>query len=119
MLKYNSNNKKLARELRKNMTDAERKLWKYLRRNQIHNLKFYRQKPIGNYIVDFYCPKIKIVIEADGDQHYYEKGKQEDKLREEFLTKNGIKVLRFGNNEIFNNTEGVVEKIWLEVEKRL
>jgi very-short-patch-repair endonuclease len=119
MLKYNPNNKKLARELRKNMTDAEKKLWKHLRRDQVHNLRFYRQKPVGNYILDFYCPKIKMAIEADGDQHYYGKGKQKDKERGKFLAENGIKVLRFGNNEIFNNTEGVVEKIWIEVRKRL
>ena len=69
MLKYSSNLKDKARRLRAEMTDSERVLWARLRRKQVHSVHFYRQKPIGNHIVDFYAPKAKLVVEADGSQH--------------------------------------------------
>lgn len=100
------------------MTDAERKLWQHLRKNQINNSRFYRQKPIGNYIVDFYCPKLKLVIEIDGDQHYYGEVKNKDTERDLYLKQNNIEVLRFGNNEVFNNTESVIQKIWMISKER-
>ena len=78
MLEYNNNLKTLARELRKNMTDAEKKLWSKLSRRQMSGYQFYRQRIIGNYIVDFYCPKSKLAIEIDGGQHYSGKVKQDD-----------------------------------------
>ena len=71
---YNPKLKKRARRLRKNMTDAEVKLWNHLRRKQIKGLQFFRQRPIGNYIVDFYAPEAKLVIEVDGGQHYNKEG---------------------------------------------
>jgi very-short-patch-repair endonuclease len=83
MLKYNSNLKKFSRKLRTNQTPAERKLWKYIRRNQINNLRFTRQKPIGKYIADFYCHKLKLVIEIDGDRHFKNKEPEKDKIKKE------------------------------------
>lgn len=75
-------------------------------------LQFYRQKTIGRYIVDFYCPKARIVIELDGGQHYTESGQERDKLREEVLLNMGVKVLRFSDREVFENLNGVMESIW-------
>jgi len=74
MLLYNTNLKKYSQELRKNMTDAERLLWSKLRVKQLKGLQIYRQRIIGNYIVDFYCPKANLIIEIDGGQHYTDEG---------------------------------------------
>lgn len=99
----------LAKQLRKQATDAENLLWKHLRRRQIEGFKFRRQQPIGNYIVDFVCLATKIVIEIDGGQHaVYE---ESDKTREAWLRANGFRVLRFWNSELFENLEGVLETI--------
>jgi len=70
MLPFNKELRQFARELRKNMTDAEKHVWSRIRRKQLKNSQFYRQKNIGNYIVDFYCPAAKLIIEIDGCQHY-------------------------------------------------
>jgi very-short-patch-repair endonuclease len=94
MLKYNPSLKKYSRKLRREATDAEKILWSKLRRGQINNLRFTRQKPIGKYIVDFYCHKLKLIIELDGDQHYYEEGKVSDKQRDEFLRSQGLQALK-------------------------
>jgi very-short-patch-repair endonuclease len=74
--------------------------------------QFYRQKIIGQYIVDFYCPKADLVIELDGGQHYEENGRKKDRLRDDSLTRMGIKVLRFSDREVFENIGAVMEKIW-------
>ena len=74
--------------------------------------QFYRQKIIGKYIVDFYCPKANLVIELDGGQHYSGAGKAKDKARDDGLTEMGIKVLRFSDGEIFENIGGVMERVW-------
>lgn len=107
---YNKNNKQLARQLRSNMTKEEKALWyRYLRDCRV---RFLRQKPIGNYIVDFYCPKLHLVIELDGSQHYLDKGIQYDNKRTVELREYGIKaVMRIPNNEINRNLAGVVESI--------
>ena len=105
-------NKKLtviAKNLRKQSTDAERKLWQHLRTKQLQGLKFRRQAPIGNYVLDFVCYEKNLVIELDGGQHSIEQGK--DKLRDNWLIKQGFKVLRFWNNEVLTNTAGVLEVI--------
>ena len=112
---FNKNLKQYSNELRKEMTDAERIMWKYIRRKQIKNLQFYRQKIIENYIVDFYCPAAKIVIEIDGGQHFEPQAIYRDKLRDERLKSSGLKILRFNNFEILNNMEGVYEKILAEL----
>ncbi len=105
--------KNVSRKLRNNPTEAEYRLWQYLKRKQIKNLQFYRQKPIGRYIADFYCPAGKLVVEVDGGQHYNgEEIIQEDKIRENYL-KNvlKLKVLRFTNIDILQNITAVIDKI--------
>ncbi len=99
----------IAKNLRKQLTDTERLLWTRLRAKQLEGLKFRRQEPIGKYIVDFVCYEKCLVIEADGGQHSFEKGK--DETRDKWLNKEGFKVLRFWNNEILTNIEGVLEVI--------
>jgi len=94
------------------MTDAENRLWLKLRRKQLKGYQFYRQKIIGKYIVDFYCPKANLVIELDGGQHYSETGKVRDRTRDDVLTEMGIKVLRFSDRDVFENIGGVMEEIW-------
>jgi very-short-patch-repair endonuclease len=93
------------------MTDAERRLWSAIRMKQIEGVRFYRQKPVGDYIVDFYCPKAKLVIEVDGGQHFSGEQLENDKNRDAYLLSLGLKVLRFNNNEVLKNLEGVVEVI--------
>jgi len=101
---------KIAKELRKRSTDAEKLLWKHLRLKQLEGLKFRRQQPIdNNYIVDFVCFEKRIIIEVDGGQHVVEQGK--DIRRDSYLNKNGFNVLRFWNNEVLTNIEGVLEVI--------
>lgn len=112
---YNKNLKGYSKKLRKEMTDAERAIWKYIRGKQIKNLQFYRQKIIGNYIVDFYCPVAKLIIEIDGGQHFEAKGLRQDKIRDEYLTKTGFRVLRFNNLEVLQNKEGVYQRIFEEI----
>jgi very-short-patch-repair endonuclease len=112
MLSYDKQLKVLSQHLRKNMTDAENMLWLKLRRKQLKGRPFYRQKIIGKYIVDFYCPKANLVIELDGGQHYSEIGKAKDRARDDVLAKMGIKVLRFSDRDVFENIGGVMEEIW-------
>jgi protein MpaA len=101
-----------SKELRQNSTEAEKKLWNILRNNQINNLHFKRQKPIGNYIVDFVCLKEKIIIELDGGQHNEPKNIAHDKERTNYLISLGYKIIRIWNNEIFENFEGVKEYLY-------
>lgn len=100
-----------ARELRKKTTPQEQKLWNILRKKNFHGLKFTRQFPIGNYIVDFACRSKKIVIEIDGGQHNEENNIKYDKTRTKYLNSKGYKVIRFWNNEIDQNLDGVYEKL--------
>ncbi|MCX5817268.1 MAG: DUF559 domain-containing protein [Proteobacteria bacterium] len=111
-LRYNRQLKSYSRELRENMTDAERTLWSKLRRKQLKGLQFYRQKIIGEYIVDFYCPKARLVVELDGSQHYSDYGKRKDGIRDKSIGSLCLKVLRFSDREVFENIEGVLQKIW-------
>jgi very-short-patch-repair endonuclease len=99
----------IAKNLRKNLTDSERKLWKYLRAKQFAGLKFRKQEPIGNYIVDFVCYEKRLVIEVDGGQHSQEKYK--DGVRDGWLREQGFKVLRFWDNEVLTNIVGVLDLI--------
>jgi very-short-patch-repair endonuclease len=98
-----------ARTLRLNQTEAEQRLWYYLRAHRFMGLKFKRQKPIGNYIVDFICLSPKLVIEIDGSQHAEQA--DYDHCRDAWLRVQGFLVLRFWNNEVLNETEGVLESI--------
>lgn len=112
MQPYNKNLKQLSRDLRNNMTDAELLLWSKLRRKQILGLQFYRQKPILNYIVDFYCPAINLVIECDGGQHYTDEGLEADRIRDEALVELGSTILRFDNLQVLNEIDVVAEVIF-------
>lgn len=94
MLLYDSRLKQYSQQLRKNMTDAEKALWTKLKGKQLKGKQFYRQKPLGNYIVDFYCPKGNLVIELDGGQHYSNEGKTKDDQRDNYLESIGLRVLR-------------------------
>lgn len=115
---YNKDNIAIARKLRKDMTREERKLWYECLREL--PVRFYRQKPIGNYVADFYCPKLHLVIELDGSQHYQDKGIVYDTERTKELSKyKGIKVLRIPNNQIDQNFNGVCEYIYAMVNKCL
>ena len=93
-----------ARQLRKNMTDAERSLWRLLRQRQINGLRFRRQVPIDHYIVDFACLEARLVIEVDGGQHFES---ETDKRRDACLHAQGFRVLRLWNNDVLSNPDGV------------
>jgi very-short-patch-repair endonuclease len=99
---------KLARELRRNQTDAEKVLWQRLRARQLHGAKFRRQVPIGNYIADFLCPDAKLIVELDGGQHV---DCARDVTRTKELEDAGFVVLRFWNNDVLTNEDGVLERI--------
>ena len=110
-LPYNKRLKYFARELRKNMTDAEQFFWAKVRRKQLKSYQFYRQKNIGSYIVDFYCPSAKLIIEIDWGQHLTGDGMAKDQERDQYLERLGLKVLRFSDTDVFKDTEGVLERI--------
>jgi very-short-patch-repair endonuclease len=114
MYKYLFNNQSLKnrrRELRKNQTDAEEKLWELLRNKKLEGFKFIRQYSVGPYILDFYCPKARLGIELDGGFHAKKEVVGYDKNREKGLEKFNIKIIRFWNNEIVNETPKVLDKI--------
>jgi len=106
---------KLQRTLRDDMPEAEQALWQLLRGRQICDLKFRRQHPFGDYILDFVCLENKLVIEVDGGQHGEQAGYDENRTRK--LQAAGFHVLRFWNNEVLKEIESVKEKIWLVVQK--
>ena len=104
-----------ARALRRRATDAEKLLWRYLRAKQLDGAKFRRQEPIGKYIVDFVCFSHRLVIELDGGQHAQARERLNDQQRDAWLREQGFKVLRFWNNDVLRNIEGVVETIRQEL----
>jgi very-short-patch-repair endonuclease len=110
-LPYNKNLKPFCRDLRKNMTDCEYKLWQKIRRKQILGVQFYRQKPIGPYILDFYAHSHKIAIEVDGGQHYLPEQMEKDISRDAYLASLEIRVLRFDNLSVLKNCDGVLQNI--------
>lgn len=115
MLPYPAEHKLLARELRKNMTEAEQILWKRLRRKQILGVPFYRQKPLAQFVVDFYCAAATLVIELDSSQHYAPDAQQYDVVRTQALEAMG---LSFDNRQVLQELEAVIEAIFAEVEAR-
>jgi very-short-patch-repair endonuclease len=119
LLKYSAQLKKYARELRKNQTDSEMTLWSSLRGKQILGVQFYRQKPIGQYIVDFFAPTAKLIIEVDGSQHIDGGNLNSDRNRDEYLTGLGLKVLRFNSREVLKEREAVLEIIYQTINERL
>ena len=104
-LPMNPELKKYATEMRKNMTYEEKKVWYQILKSR--EPKFHRQRIIGNYIVDFYCPKLKLIIEIDGYQHFYEESIEYDGKRTEYLEKIGFYILRFENTEVNKDIENV------------
>ena len=101
-----------AKELRKNLTDAEQKLWQHLRNRQLEGYKFRRQQAIGKYIVDFVCFEKKLVVELDGGQHSDAKRVEYDSNRTRWLESRGYQVLRFWNHEVLSEFDAVEETIW-------
>ena len=112
MLPFNRNLKSRARGLRANSTDAERVLWQKIRRKQLKDYQFYRQKNIGNFIVDFYCPAAKIIVEIDGGQHYSGQGAKKDRGRDNYLAGLEFAVLRFSDREVLADIDAVLERIY-------
>src|SRR3989344_158238 len=102
--------KSIRRKLWNNQTDCERILWNVLRNKKCMGYRFLRQYSVGQYVLDFYCPMLRLCIEIDGSQHGDEK-KNYDKERSSYLNRQNITVLRFWNNEILNNLEGVYDRI--------
>lgn len=119
MQRYNPELKENSRSLRSNMTDAEQLLWQHIRRKQIHGVQFYRQKPLLAFVVDFYCPAAKLVIELDGSQHFAEEHQAKDQERDAVLAGSGLWVLRFDNRQILSETDAVLEVIDAAVEERV
>ena len=106
-----SNLKDKRKKLRNNPTQAEAFLWGYINNTQLEGRKFRRQSSIKNYIVDFYCPEEKLVIELDGDFHFDEKAIKDDEKRSKKLEAEGLKVIRFENQEVLLNLNSVLSEI--------
>ena len=119
MLNYNANLKDKARQLRKNLTDSEKALWSRLRNKQLLGIQFYRQKPIGEHIVDFFAPRVKLVVEVDGSQHTLGDHVQKDRFRDGYLASLGLKVLRFNSREVLKESDAVVEAIYRMIADQL
>ncbi|MFA5833236.1 MAG: endonuclease domain-containing protein [Bacteroidota bacterium] len=109
--------KEKRKYLRNNATNAEKKLWVFLRNSQLNENKFRRQHGIGPYIVDFYCPELKLVIEVDGEIHNTKEAKEYDDKRTKYFQLYQISVLRFRNNEIFNDVESVLQAILVKAKE--
>jgi very-short-patch-repair endonuclease len=118
MLRYKSELKQKARQLRKEMTESERFLWSRLRGKQLLSVQFYRQRPIGKYIVDFYAPSVKLVVEVDGSQHMEVEHAEKDKHRDGYLAAVGLTVLRFNSREVLEETDAVLEVIYQAIAER-
>jgi len=101
------------------MTDAERHLWSRLRGKQILGVQFYRQKPIGSYIVDFFGPTAKLVIEVAGSQHFEPGQAHDDQIRTDYLNNCGLRVLRFDNRQVLLESDAVLNRIFDIVQERV
>jgi len=107
--------KQRRRELRHNQTDAERVLWAKVRNKQFFGIKFFRQYSIGPYILDFYCPTMKLAVELDGGHHSQSGNREYDATRSEYLRTQGIDVMRFWDNEVLLDIQSVLSKLALKV----
>lgn len=116
MLAYDARLKPIARRLRSDLSDAERVLWHRIRRKQLHGVQAYRQKPLGRWIVDFYLPAARLVVEVDGGQHFSDEGIAKDARRTQALNRMGLRVMRFDNLQVLKETDAVVEAIWVAIE---
>ena len=111
MLPYRRRLKNRARELRSSMTDAETVLWTQIRRRQLLEFQFLRQRPIGGYIVDFYCPALKLIVEIDGESHLSKDAQQYDNECTVYFESLNLHVHRFTNNDVYTNIEGVITQL--------
>jgi very-short-patch-repair endonuclease len=111
IIPYNRDLKKLARKLRRNMTFSEVKLWNEIKNGRMSGYDFDRQRPIGNYIVDFYCKDLQLALEVDGVTHEDENVVLKDKIRQEELEKMGVRFLRFNALLVINKIEAVTKEI--------
>jgi very-short-patch-repair endonuclease len=100
------------------MTDAEYQMWSLLRRHQLHGLRFRRQHPIGPFTLDFYCPALRLAVEVDGGQHA-EARKQGDADRTDWLARKGILVIRYWNNDVLSNSQGVLSALLTQAKSRV
>ena len=100
------------------MTDAERLLWSRVRRKQLLGFQFYRQRPVGNYIVDFYCPAAKMIVEIDGSHHCTEEGMRKDKVRDEYLSSMGFRILRFPTTEVAEDIDAIEDEAYHILEQQ-
>ena len=116
---YRSYLKKYSRNLRQSMTEAECLLWSKVRRKQIFGVQFYRQKPLGFFIVDFYAPKVQLIVEVDGGHHFEPKQRKEDAKRDAYFFEMNLKVLRYDNYELLTSVDEVVQDIAEVVRCRL
>jgi very-short-patch-repair endonuclease len=105
------------RSLRKNMPKAEVLLWYKLKNKQILGERFLRQYSVDQYILDFYCPRLKLAIEVDGDSHYMPGAEDQDKARQEYIESFGIEFLRFINEDVYTNIEGVCQTVYNAVDE--
>ena len=107
--------KQRRRELRRNQTETEKTLWAYLRNRRFYGMKFFRQYSVGPYILDFYCPTMKLAVELDGGQHNQSENEEYDAARSEYLKAQGIDVMRFWNHEVLFEMEGVLAALKLKL----
>jgi very-short-patch-repair endonuclease len=114
---YNKHLKELARELRNNPTKSEKLLWKYLKGDKMCGYDFHRQKPIGNFIYDFYCYELKLVIELDGYTHRFEEVIENDKSKDAYAEELGFTMLRFKDEQIFKDMNNVLLEIQHYIEQ--
>ena len=103
--------KERRRELRSNQTDAEKAFWSRVRNRQFHGMKFFRQYSVGPYILDFYCPAIRLAVELDGSQHDLPGNRVYDAARSEYLSSRGIEVVRFWNNVVLLDMDSVLAEL--------
>jgi len=109
---YNkSSEKEKRRSLRQNTTNAEMLVWSKLKGKQVASCKFRRQYSVGAFVIDFYCPELKLAIEIDGETHFQDGAEAYDQARQQFIEKFGIQFLRFTNQQVYENLEGVIEVI--------
>ncbi|MEX0661277.1 MAG: endonuclease domain-containing protein [Balneolaceae bacterium] len=115
IIPYNPKLKELARKLRNNSTKSEVLLWKYLRGKQMHGFDFHRQRPVDNFIIDFFCQELYLGIELDGYSHLLDTNTNRDIKKEKGLKELGVKLIRFWDEEVFNDLENVLRVIEFSV----
>ena len=104
------------RYLRKNMSKSEVILWSKLKNRQMHGERFLRQYGVDQYVLDFYCPRLKLAIEIDGDSHFMPGAEEQDKARQEYIESFGIQFLRFTNEDVYKNIDGVCQTLYNRIE---